>query len=227
MAVHQPTRGASVCVMTAVFGGYDTPKPLPAQDIACDAVLITDRPATTPGWRNLVARLPAGTLPRMAAKWPRCRPDRFTDADVVVWLDGHIEVRSPSLIRELVEQLGDGVIGAFRHPFHTTISEEAKLASTLAKYAGWDLSRQVDAYLAAGLPDDWGLWATGVMVRRPAATVEFGEMWQSEIDTWGPEDQISLPYALWATATPIVDLPFDGWWNGDRFMLHPHNDGTR
>lgn len=216
----------TVCVMTAVTGGYDNPRPLPAQDIACDAVIVSDRPYDIPGWRNIVIPTSDQASPRMAAKRPRCRPDRYTDAEVVVWFDAHLEVRSSSLVRDLVDQLGDGQIGAFRHGFHTSISQEAALAATLPKYEGWDLIGQAKHYLADGHPDDWGMWTTGVMVRRLAGSVEFGDAWQAEIDRWGPEDQISLPVVLRRTVGYPVDLPFEGWWKGDRFMLHRHNDGT-
>jgi hypothetical protein len=70
------------------------------------------------------------------------------------------------------------------------------------------------------------MWTTGVMVRRPAETIEFGDAWQAEIDQWGPEDQISLPVVLHRAGITPVDLPFEGWWDGRRFMLRRHNDGT-
>lgn len=223
---HTPTPGARVAVLTAMFGDHDIVRPLPAQDIECDAILLTDRPYDVPGWRNVVVPIPDEMTPRVAAKRPRCRPDGFVDADVVVWVDAHVEVRCASLVGELVDQLGDGAVGAFRHSFHTSISQEAALASTLPKYAGYDLTGQAKHYLAEGHPDTWGMWTTGVMVRRPAATVEFGDAWWAEVERWGPEDQISLPYALRRTVGYPVDLPFEGWWVGERFTLHQHNDGT-
>lgn len=233
---HVPTAGARVCVMTCNFGDHDVVLPLPAQDIECDTILLTDRPEQVPGWRHhtwldggpwLTAdgrRRPANA--RLAAKVPRCLPHEFTDAEIVVWLDAHVEVRSPSFIRELVDQLGEGKVGAFRHGFHTSISQEAALASTLAKYEGYDLVAQAKHYLEDGHPDSWGMWTTGVMVRRPSETVEFGEQWLAEIEQWGPEDQISLPVVLRRCGIEPVDLPFEGWWEGTRFALHPHNDGT-
>ena len=223
---HQPTEGARVCVLSCNFGDHDEVSPLPAQDIECDAILLTSKACEVPGWRNVVVPIPDDITPRMWAKRPRCQPEKFTDAEVVVWLDGHVDVRSELLVRELVDHLGDGVIGAFRHGFHTSISQEAALASTLPKYEGHDLVAQAKHYLEEGHPDSWGMWTTGVMVRRPAETAEFGEAWLAEIERWGPEDQISLPYVLRTTGTEMVDLPFEGWWVGERFILHPHNDGT-
>ncbi len=213
-----------VCVMTAVFGDYDNLWPLPVQDIDCETLLISDRPYNIAGWKNKTVS--THTTARMAAKEPRCVPHRWTDADIVIWLDASLEVRSNSLVRELVTQLGNGKLGAFRHDFHASISQETQLAATLPKYGGYDLRAQARHYLHEGHPDDWGLWTTGIMVRRPAETVEFGEAWLKEIERWGPEDQVSLPYVLRRTIGYPVDLPFEGWWQGTRFMLHCHNDGT-
>ena len=211
--------------MTAVFGGYDNPRPLPTQDISCEAILVSDRPYGIPGWRNSIAteKWPS---PRLAAKEPRCRPQQWTDADIVLWIDAHVEVRSGSFVREIVHQLGAGSIGMFRHAFHGSISQEARLASTLPKYSGYDLIGQASHYIAEGHPDAWGMWMTGVMVRRPVHTIEFGDAWLDEIRHWGPEDQISLPVVLRRTIGHPVDLPFEGWWHGTRFILHRHNDGT-
>lgn len=211
--------------MTAVFGGYDNIRPLPTQDVACDAILIADQPCDVAGWRTLAAPQ-SEVSPRMAAKEPRCLPHRWTDADIVLWIDGHVEITSSSFVREVVHQLGAGKIGMFRHNFHTGISEEARFAARLPKYAGYDLVAQADHYLADGHPDAWGMWATGVMVRRSSETTEFGEAWLAEIRRWGPEDQISLPYVLRRTIGYPIDLPFDGWRSGTRFTLHQHNDGT-
>ena len=215
----------SICVLTAIFGEYDNPWPFLDQDIDCDALIISDRPYSVPGWRNILAQ-PTLDSPRMAAKEPRCLPQLWTDADIIVWLDAHLEVRSRSFVRELVSQLGDGRIGMFRHTYHRAISQEARLASQLDKYRGYDLLGQVRHYLDEGHPDSWGMWTTGVMVRRPSDTLEFGNVWLDEIKRWGPEDQISLPYALRRTIGYPVDLPFEGWWEGKRFLLHRHNDGT-
>lgn len=215
-----------ICVMTAVFGDYDRPRPLPQQDIDCRSLLISDRPYDIVGWNNEVVPVPKSKSSRMAAKEPRCLPHRWTDAEIVVWLDANLEVRSKSLVRELTAQLGDGKLGAFRHSFHTSISQEARLASTLPKYSGYDLKKQVKRYLRKGHPDAWGLWMTGVMVRVSTDTVKFGERWLKQIERWGPEDQISLPYVLRRTIGYPIDLPFEGWWQGSRFLLHYHNDGT-
>jgi hypothetical protein len=223
--VAKPGATVSVAVLTAVYGGYDNPHPLPPQDIECDSILLSDDTGLqVDGWRTvtLFSDRPA----RLAAKRPRCRPELVTDADVVVWLDAHVEVTSPSLISELVAELGDAPIGAFRHGYHTSIRQEAELASTLPKYNGWDLRAQARAYEALGHPHNWGMWTTGVMVRRPKQTQLFGRLWQGEIDLWGPEDQISLPFALRESGLRPVDLRFEGWWVGERFRLHPHNDGT-
>lgn len=209
--------------MRAVFGGYDDYRWADDRDM-----LLTEstwglyaRPELDCRWfDDLVEH-----SPRMAAKVPRCRPDLFTDADIVVWLDGHLEVLDGRFVDDCVTALGDRDVAVFRHPFLTTITAEAHLAATLPKYNGWDLTGQARRYLTAGHPDNWGLWATGVMVRRPATTRTFGDRWQAEIDRWGPEDQISLPPVLRACGITPVDLP--AWWWCTRFRLHPHADGTR
>jgi hypothetical protein len=217
----------TIAVLTANFGGYDQPHPLPAQDIAPEAILVSDRPLEVEGWTNVVVP-PVGRVdPRHAAKAPKMVPRAFTDAEVVVWLDGHLEVRTTSLISDLVTQLGDEEFGAFRHTFMDSISAEAELASKLFKYRGYKLRAQAQHYLDSGHPDKWGMWTSGLTVRRMTSRVEaMGRAWHAEAKLWGTEDQIALPVVLRNHGIIPVDLPFEGWWAGKRFMLHRHKDGS-
>lgn len=209
-----------VAVVSALYGGYDTPKPFPSDDI--EAVLVSDVPIDISGWRNIVAPSEEAD-PRMAAKYAKCRPDLYVEADIIVWLDASIEVRDSQVIDDLVSGLGDGLFGAYRHTFNHTIKSEALCASNVAeKYDNADLFGQVAHYEAQGHPKRWGMWTSGVHVRRiDDVTRRFGDEWLAEMKRWGVEDQISLPFVLRNNDITPIDLPHPGWDN-PRFILRPH-----
>lgn len=210
-----------VAVLRINYGDHDELRPLPEQDMPVTEVVLDDSspwPAAAPA---------RSTNPRMRAKVPRCRPDWFTDAAVVMVLDAHLEVRCADFVRRCCEVMDaeGGTVAAFPHPFHRSIEEEALLAATLPKYEGWPLVAQAEHYVSVGHPPAWGLWAAGVMVRRPASSTLFGDAWLAEIERWGPECQISMPVAARLSGTRPVDLPI-AWWARD-FRIHCHRDGTR
>lgn len=229
-----------VGVVTASYGGYDTVHSFPTQigDFAYEAKLVTDdKFLDLPGWET-VYEPEEFRPPRRAAKFPKCLPHLyFTDedgnasVDYTIWVDAHLEVRSPDFIKTLITDLGDAPLGQFPHTQHRTISAECALAEVTGKYQ-YDMRAQVQRYLQHGMPDDYGVWMTGLIVRRygnPWTSSDwdlFGKAWLAEFDRWGVEDQISEPYILWQHDLKPKELEFEGWWDGRRFMLHRHVDGS-
>jgi len=216
-----------VAVISSLMGGYDTPATPVQQDLDCEWLLVADRDYDCFPWKVIIEPRP-GTPPRLAAKVAKCRPDAYTDADVTIWVDGHLRITHPSFVRWAVGALDGGAhIAQLRHPFHRTLTEEAALSARLPKYAGLPVREQAASYLAAGYPDDWGMWAAGLIVRRTVGvTVRFGDAWLAEQVRWTVQDQISEPPLLYWHGLEVATLPgpLVGHWG---FDLGVHADGTR
>jgi TOD1/MUCI70, glycosyltransferase-like domain len=215
-----------VAVVSSLFGGYDEPiAPVP-QTIDCEYVLIADREYDCWPWKTIVEPRPH-LVPRLAAKVAKCRPDVYTDATVSVWVDAHIRLTHPGMVAWAVGALGRANLAQLRHPQRQRLTEEAELSATLPKYAGMDLRAQVGSYLARGYPDDWGLWAAGIIVRRHSPKVAaFGDAWLAEQVRWTVQDQLSEPPLLYWSGLEMATLPgpLIGHWG---FDLGVHVDGTR
>lgn len=195
-----------VAVVSAIFGNYDEPV-FVEQSIPCEYVLVTDgKGSLHAGWDYQVVDI--GALnPRLAGKFPKCRPWEYADADVFVWMDGSI-LPDPGLVEWLIGQLGDGDVGFFRHHDRSSIRSEAQFSSMLRKYPEHDVLAQVDSYVDCGFPDGWGLWSAGLYVWRNGPVVrQMGQMWLDEICRWSVQDQLSLPVVLHRCGVRPVDLP--------------------
>lgn len=217
-----------IAVISATYGSYDDLHPLPHQraDSPVETILVSDRPIVVPGWRTIVQERD-GLHPRLAAKFPKACPQNYTDADIVIWLDAHLEVHSPSLAVDLATELDDAEFGAFRHTHTRSLTEELALAKVTGKYDDARMDAQVKTYLARGYPDEWGMWMSGLTVRRMTMNIEaMGQMWLNELVEWTVEDQLSLPYVLHECDIVPRDLEFDGWWTSERFTLRRHRDGS-
>lgn len=194
-------------LISAIFGGYDHVHPLPQDHGFDDAVLITDDPdLDAPGWR--VLHIPSTTAPRLAAKAPKLTPWRYVDADATVWIDGSCQVLDGKF-RAWIDDHDPVDLRAWNHPEpRTCLYQEAEYCQDWAKYTDQAIRQQTADYRAAGMPENYGLWACGTLLwRHTPAAQSFGEAWLAE-QTRSIQDQISLPYLLWSR--PLQFEPFDG-----------------
>lgn len=199
--------------VTAIYGGYDTPKPLTHGD----GVLFTDDPdLDAPGWDVIVDRRYAHLHPRLQAKAPKLQPHVFhPEIPVSTWVDGSMTVHPPA------GGLEPGPLRFFRHPQRDNVLDEAFVSQGMAKYAGLPVEAQARHYISLGIRP--GLWASGFHIR-DITTPDvrgFFDVWWRENLTWTYQDQLSLPWAAQETGIRIVDIPGNLWAN-PYFTLAPH-----
>lgn len=184
-----------VAVITAVLGGYDRLRPpAPQTHPVAEWLCVTDEAGLTcPPWQPVVVA-PGGLGPRLAAKRPKFRPDRYTRCDTSIWIDACQEIVSQAFVDEALACLDVSGWALHAHPDRDDIVDEARVSLTLRKYAGLPLLAQAEHYTAEGHPRHWGLWAGGVIVRRHTpAMAALGEAWWQETLRWTIQDQLSLP----------------------------------
>lgn len=204
----------TVALVTAIFGGYDPPKPLPPDHGFDDAVLVTDREVDAPGWRVVVD--PSPLPPRLAAKGPKCVPWEWVDTDCSVWVDGAYAVAPGGEFRRAVDRhLGRHDLVVSEHwEDRDDVAAEAEFCRSWPKYRAEPLREQVAHYRAAGLPEPSGLYACGTVARRHTARqMALGVAWLVECHAWSIQDQVSFPYVCWRAGvtpgtwdTPIASL---------------------
>lgn len=204
-----------IAVISAVYGDYDTIKPVvPQSRPFTEWVLVTDRepdPELSRGWRVVVD--PArGLTPRRAAKLPKLRPWEYTDAGVSVWLDASFRVISEHAVAQMTDYLDDHLpsqeIAQFAHPWRDCLYEEAEVVVKKGMDRAETVEQQTAAYRRGGHPAHWGLWASGVIVRRHTDRVKkLGQIWSESMSLWSHRDQISQPYALRVAGLRPLPLP--------------------
>ena len=213
-------RGVKVAVVSSIFGGYDPPAAHAPQTLDAEYVLVSDRHYDCPPWRVVVERRPQ-LHPRLGAKFAKCRPDAYADADVYIWCDANVRVTDPRFVSWCLGELGDAEIGLARHVGAPRISDDMAIAETQPRYFSLPMQEQVAHYAAEGFDEGFGNWWTGLMIRRGAAAVPaFGDAWLSEMIRWTYHDQLSLPYVLWRHGLRPADMA-PGWMQG-RFGFSAH-----
>src|SRR5262245_14312717 len=147
---------------------------MPQLNADVDWVFVTDDEGYVNGDRDplgwsVVYRPRLGVHPCRAAKHPKMFPSEYTDAPHTVWIDGSFRVISPTFVSDVLQHARRWTSGfaQFRHPWRSCLYAEAVESLMLEKYISEreHITPQVDAYRRFGMPQDWGLWATGVIVR--------------------------------------------------------------
>jgi hypothetical protein len=202
-------------VVSACYGGYDTPAIPPDQDVDVRWVMVTDGMVEVPEpWEHLV--LESDMHPRLAAKVPKCWPHDY--GDTVIWLDASAQINSETFVSECLDALGDGDVAQWEHPQRDCILPEAAVSATMTKYRGLPVEEQAVHYIREGHPKHYGLWATGCMVW---SKVDVGEAWFDEQIRWTYQDQLSWPVIVRRFNLDIRPLP-GMLWDHRLVTFRPH-----
>lgn len=219
----------TTALITAIYGGYDIPKPLLEGHGFDRAVCITDNPdLEAQGW-EIIYRHSFGMQPRLAAKYPKMKPWDFIDADLYVWLDGAFQVTSGQFRAFAEDSVADQDFAVWEHPdrwHRNCLYDEAALCQDWPKYQNYPIRAQTAAYRKEGMPEGFGLWACGTIAwRNNDKAKEFGSLWLEENIKWSIQDQVSFPYLVWKHK-PNFGI-FDGHEFQNEYLLwYNHTDGT-
>ncbi len=211
-------------VYTAIYGGYDLPKPTKMHKDVVEWRLYTDDPETyAPGWTVIIEAREAAHA-RMRAKWRKCHPP--TDTDTSLYLDGSIRLRDVGLIEAALKALRSADWAMYPHPERTQLHEEVMVSCTMPKYRGLGSRMALQASKYAVEADDrpLGLWAGGILARRHTQTVlKASAAWYTECEQWTYQDQLSLPIVLERHAIDVAPLTQGGGlWQNTHFAVERH-----
>jgi hypothetical protein len=205
----------TVAVITSIYGNHDWLVDPIEQDGVDEYIAVVDQPqsGSCGMWRQIVEPRPH-MHPRLAAKVAKCLPWRYTKATHTLWVDGSARFKHPGVAKWATEAIGDNLVAQFRHPERHDIEPEAHVSSGMSKYDGQAMLEQVASYKKAGLPLNFGLWATGFMARccHPHI-IQVGYEWLEEQIIWTYQDQLSLPFVYWHQDLYPVQLEGDLWGN--------------
>ena len=212
-----------IAVITAIFGGMETPKPFCPQSVECDRIVITE--ANTP--------VPLPNLPpRLQAKYFKLQAYRvWPQYDAFVWIDGNIEVTHPDFVRDMTDGI-HRTIRIQRHHERQTIGQEIThiLASenpyVTVRYGAQPLAQEYDAYLADGMPEDAPLYSCNIFAfDNSIGNMFFFSEWWNLVLQWSWFDQSAFSFlAHKYTSNPptVSEINFGPMLDNPYFILHHH-----
>jgi len=234
-----PLPSLKVAFITAVYGGYDTAcQPFAPQTRQADFICFSDDPAiTSNSWEvdttpyHLLHRSPldnGALLNSMQnnnhtfniAKYYKqafLNIPRMEEYDIVVWLDGSLQLTEPRAAEQvsLVVAEGGCAMGVFNHTIRSALAEEVLVSKEFYRYCVTsfggqaqpyqNISGQFADYVSDGDADtstpgvnEVGVWYTTLMIynMRDLWTRILLDRWYLETLRHSTNDQISFPHVV-------------------------------
>lgn len=198
MGYEKKMGGMRIAIISAVFGGVDLQKPFPTQNVP-GGWEITHHHFTEKN--SLIPR--EDFIPRLRAKWGKIIPHHEIDADIMIWMDGSVQVTSPDFVTWIVGHLQGHDIACLKHPDRNSIVDELHFMEKLmsqgnvylrTRYSREKMRDQVEHYLTKGFSDSVGLWWMCLFARYTTQKVNQAfDRWWIENTTWTIQDQLSFP----------------------------------
>lgn len=214
----------NIALVSAVIGDYDKIKSIPTVE-GVDNFLFTDVTDidTNLNW-NVINVERNNAHPRLQAKQYKLLTHKYISYhyETIIWTDGSVNWKSSESIAEMIENSMQYELSMFEHPIRDCIYEEAKFSLSMPKYKNTGIERQADAYRQIQHPEHWGLWASGIFVRKNTFYINnMFEFWMYQNIKFTYQDQISLPYVL--RKFNIIPNTFNKYlWANDWFDLEEH-----
>ncbi len=192
-----------LAIYTVIIGKYDNlTQPLFTSD-KVDYYVVSDiKPNNLGVWKWIDANqfLPNIELTNVKkARFIKTHPHLiFKDYKYSMFIDGNI--RCITDVTSFIERINNKTKMAIHlHPYRDCIYKEAVSCKYTKKGNYETIKKQIIEYQNEGMPSEFGLFETGVIVREhnDPVCIDIMEAWWNEICNKSERDQLSLTYVLW------------------------------
>lgn len=205
-----------IAVYTCITGNYDKPLEPVFVPSNIDYYIITDMEiSSNSNWKkidiNSIKSLENIDNTRKA-RYIKTHPhELFKNYEYSIWIDSNFRVIS-DLSRYIKYTSSTIPFASNWHPVRNSIFTEVNACISRKKDDPQLLKRQVEYYKSEGMPNEFGLIETNMIVRRHnnKNCIELMEAWWKEILLWSKRDQLSLPYVAWKQGYSMRDFGFIG-----------------
>lgn len=181
-------------VFTAIFGNYDSlQEPLiitPGWKYVC----YTDQPLKNTTW-TIIKRpmLPQGA--QRTARFYKIMFHRHIETEFSVWIDASFIINCN--LDEWWKRFKNPMT-CIKHPIRDCVYQEADVCLQNGKGSNYDIIKQMQHYMDAGLPMHNGLIQSGILMRQQRQPViDLCDLWWHQLETYSTRDQLSFAFASW------------------------------
>lgn len=201
----------NIVVYTANVGSYDEFNHPKVMDSNVRYLLFTDNKyVSSPVWEICHLDFIKDEFDdRKYARYLKINPHIVLPKhDISIWIDHNLSPKINNFsdfLREINFDNND--IMAYKHRVRNCIYSESNKVLELRKERPDIVKLQMDRYRNENFPKNFGLFETGILVRRNNKKMElFNNFWWKEILNGSGRDQLSQMYTSWKTNTKITPI---------------------
>ena len=180
-------------VYTCIINGKDNLQPVPNDDV--EYYVFSDKRIIYSHWKHLPVEVLGQTDPRRIARRYKILSHIYFPGRVTIWVDGRVQFN-----RKPTEILKDyqSEICCRPHPTRNCVYQEAAQVVKIGYEDRHIVEKQMVRYHNEGMPVEYGLHETGMLIRGYSDEVErFNEAWMAQIVSGSKRDQLSFDYCRW------------------------------
>lgn len=205
-------------IYTAIFGDYDDLKEPMFVTPGWKYICFTDQDLKSDVWEvRKVPVMPCGSV--KTARHYKINFHKHIEAEFSMWIDATFVINTN--LNRWWRQFREPFT-TIDHPFDDCIYKEAVSCLEIQRGEPDLIRKQITDYHADGLPENFGLISSGILMRQRAPEVtEFCEQWWAQVEKYSSRDQIAFTYTYWNN--PIVRHSFKWNYTQQREFIHiPH-----
>ena len=146
------------------------------------------------------------------ARYAKTHPHMFFgEYEYSIWVDSNFRIVSD--LSKFIKNTNSTVpFASHWHPYRNCIYTESIACKMRKKDDEKIINNQIDFYRKDGMPDNFGLIETNMIVRKhmDEKCIKIMEEWWNNIIQWSKRDQLSLPYVIWKNGYTMKDFGFIG-----------------
>lgn len=183
-------------VYTAIIGNYDNVVTPLQHNKDYEYILFTNNVEITSDFWKVVYISDSSLSNKKLARKIKIRPDLYLPKhDLSIWLDANI-IQNCNL-ESLVECLSGFDMLTMKHPSRNCIYQEVNACNHFKKDNLDLMIKQTNRYKANNYPENNGLIASGILIRRNKQDVkDLMRNWWYEVSEYSHRDQLSFNYVL-------------------------------
>lgn len=189
-------------VYTCISGNYDILEDPKFINNDFDYVCFTDQKFKTNIWK--LKPIPENLKDLSSVKKQRYikinAHEFLPEYDFSIWIDGNVDIKA-DLNNYIAKNCSERDISVFvgQHPKRNCIYDEGTECIRQKKDTKENVEKQLIVYKAEGMPKNYGLPQTCIMLRRhnEESCKKLMKAWWEQVKRYSHRDQLSFNYALW------------------------------
>jgi hypothetical protein len=216
-----------IVLYTAIIGKYDTLK-IPAHAKALrnevDFFCYTDDEKLTSDFYTIRYIKRKFTDPTREARYIKINCHLlFPEYKYIIWMDANMHIITKSFLPYITTYLNRVNLALFKHPTRSCIYDEAMAIVHLDLDNNQLVTKQIAQYKEYEFPINFGLAATGIILRKNTLDVErFNSLWWEELNNGSRRDQLSFDYVRWKTGQKVSYLSGGSVFKNPIAVTTPH-----